>query len=304
MPELCEVIFLSMYLFKKLKKKKLKNIEVLKGRYTHQKMNGLDEIKEVLPLRVIRINSKGKFLWFELKDKNNNNWYLLNTLGLTGYWDTDMDNISNRVMFEFESDKTNERYYYVDARNFGTLEFTSDINKLNNKLEKLAPDFLKENLNYDIMRERISELLSKKRKEREIVKILMSQDKGEGLGSGLGNYLTAEILYKAKISPYRKLSSLSDDEIKNLTDSIKYITKQCYTNNKTGYMELFDENTLKKHYKKVKEEIYPNYHSDIKIKEDFDFNVYGLEKDKYGNTIKADKIIPGRTTYWVPKIQK
>lgn len=303
MPELCEVIFLSMFLYKKLKNKELNNIKVLKGRYTHQKLNGLEEIKKVFPLRITKIDSKGKFLWFEFKDKNNEKWYLLNTLGLTGYWDNDSEDVSNRIEFEFDHNRNKIIYYFVDQRNFGTLEFTKDEKILNNKLNKLAPDFLKEELNYDILKERINKL-SNKKQDKEIVKILMSQDQNEALGSGLGNYLTAEILYKAKISPYRKLNSLSESEIKNLTDSIKYLTKQCYINNKTGYMEQFDEKTLEKHYNKVKKGKYPNYHPDVKIKDDFEFNVYGLKKDPKGNTVSADKIIPGRTTYWVPNIQK
>ena len=34
--------------------------------------------------------------------------------------------------------------------------------------------------------------------------------------SGIGNYLRCEILYECKISPFRKLSELSLDEIENL----------------------------------------------------------------------------------------
>jgi len=49
-----------------------------------------------------------------------------------------------------------------------------------------------------------------------------------------------------------------------------------------------------------------NYHNDVKLKKDdiFEFKVYRQDEDPYGNEVKGDKIITGRTTYWSPIIQK
>ena len=124
--------------------------------------------------------------------------------------------------------------------------------------------------------------------------VLMDQKK---VGSGIGNYLAAEILYRAKISPHRLASSLTEEEIKDLTYWIKYMTKLCYVDNHIGYMVDLEEEANK--IDRV------NYHPSIKLKkEEFEFQVYGLKKDPLGNPVKADKgIVKGRTTYWVPKIQ-
>ena len=59
-----------------------------------------------------------------------------------------------------------------------------------------------------------------------------------------------------------------------------------------------------KHQKLIKNGKLPNYYPKVKLKEnEFDFLVYGQNEDPYGNTIKKDKIIKGRTTYWVPNVQ-
>ena len=116
-----------------------------------------------------------------------------------------------------------------------------------------------------------------------------------------GNYLVAEILYRAGISPYRSSSQLLDDDIQRLEYWIKYIVKLSYMDNHIGYMVNLEEEQSK-----IKRK---NYHPTIKLKEKtFKFLVYRQKKDHYGNPVHADKIVgpegKKRTTYWVPAIQK
>jgi len=68
-------------------------------------------------------------------------------------------------------------------------------------------------------------------------------------------------------------------------------------------MEIFKD-FKKKHNKMIKDKIINDYHPDIKIKnKEFEFKVYRQKYDEYNNKVKAEKIINGRTTYWVPKLQ-
>src|SRR5690606_16237701 len=100
------------------------------------------------------------------------------------------------------------KLYFNDVRNFGNMEITNNIEILNNKLNSLAPDFLKEDFTNNEFHQMIvsyvhvNNKLSQARMNKEIVKVLMDQN---SIGSGIGNYLVAEILFKAKISPYTKL---------------------------------------------------------------------------------------------------
>jgi formamidopyrimidine-DNA glycosylase len=207
-------------------------------------------------------------------------WYIWNTFGLTGMWSFSKPDYVKAVLI-FSNKKI---AYFSDMRNFGTFKFSNDKKALDKKILKLTPDFLKDDF----------DLSGITKYKTPVVKVLMDQTK---MGSGLGNYLTAEILYRAKISPHRKCDKLSEKDIKNLTYWIKYMTKLSYTDNHIGYMiDLEDE---AEHIPRKK------YHPEIKLKnKDFQFEVYHQKTDPHGNPVKAEKIISGRTTYWVPAVQK
>ena len=284
MPEIAEIALTAEILNKYLKNKTLNAFDFISGRYNKNDPVGYGEFVEALPLKVKKIDSRGKFMWFELYNPNNskNKWYIWNTFGLTGMWSFFEPKFSRAVL----TFKKNLVVYFSDMRNFGTIKFSQDKNALDKKLTQLSPDFLKDdNFNLGgITKYKIP-----------IVKILMDQTK---VGSGLGNYLVAEILYRAKISPHRLGSSLDKKDIENLIYWIKYVVKLSYVDNHIGYMVNLEEEANKIHKK--------NYHPDINIGDDsFEFLVYRKKIDPDGNKVRAEKINGSdRTTYWVPAVQK
>jgi formamidopyrimidine-DNA glycosylase len=278
MPEVIEVFITSNYLDDKLKNKTLTNIKILGGRYKYHKflIN--------LPVKIIRVRSIGKFIWFEL----DNDMYIMNTLGLTGMWGFTKNKYS-RIKFT----GTNFTLYYSDMRNFGTIKI-SNKKDLDKKIKKLTPSIL-ENFTD---REFYSRILDYKKKQDYIISALMNQE--SGLGSGIGNYLSAEILYRAKISPYTRIKNINRSISNKLSRAIKYIIKWIYM---TGNMRYLDEE-LDKYLIKLRKRV--KLYPEIKINtnDEFEYQVYGLKKDKYNHEIVGDKIISGRTTYWCPNIQK
>jgi formamidopyrimidine-DNA glycosylase len=295
MPEVCEVCLTAQYL-NSITGFYLTEIQVLKGRYLKKPIKGIDCIK--FPLKLTSINTKGKFMWFELS-RNDDIFYMLNTFGLTGKWSLE-EIEGSHVKFEFQGSTKSHTLYFNDVRNFGTIEFTKDIKILNKKLDKLAVDLLQTSLSNSEFRTIVDSLKNKKKK---IVVVLMSQEAKSGIGSGLGNYLVPEILYRAKLSPHRTISSLTKLDMSALNKSIKYQLRLCYMTNTTDYVSHLDK-FLKSHRKKVDDGKFPNYHSDVKIgKEIFQFNVYRRKFDDNDNPVVGEIIIPGRTTYWVPNVQ-
>jgi formamidopyrimidine-DNA glycosylase len=286
MPEIAEIALTAEILEKYLKNKMLLSFDFISGRYSKKHPIGYEEFVGVLPLKIKKINSRGKFLWFELYNPADKKdiWYIWNTFGLTGMWSLFEPQYA-RALLTFSGNNT---AYFSDMRNFGTFKFGQDKAALDKKLAELSPDFLKDD-DFD---------LGKIKKYKiPIVKILMDQKK---VGSGLGNYLVAEILYRAGISPHRLGSQLSDEDIENLKYWIKYIVKLSYVDNHIGYMVNLEEESNKLAKK--------NYHPDIKLKEKtFKFLVYRKKTDPYGNKVKVDKIVGTgdnkRSTYWVPAIQ-
>jgi len=286
MPEGPEVCITAQYLLSILNNKTIK--------YISNK-----NYKSIINYKIKDVNTKGKLLWFTLI-KNNLTYYLICHFGLTGEWSFDK-NEYNKLIILLNDDT---KLYYNDLRNFGRMLLIKDKILLDKEINKLAPDFLKTEFTNDEFIEQFKKYMNKtiKRKNMLLVKVLMDQ---KAIGSGIGNYLSSEILYNAKLSPKRTLKSLSNNDLKKLSQSIKYIMKLSYYNNPTGYMTNFDKFILK-HKKGIDNGKYPNYHQDIKLKksDQFKFNVYRRKLDNNGNKVLADKINNNRTTYWIPNIQK
>lgn len=302
MPEGPEVVIETQYLKSKLKNKTITSVKVLSGRYTHEELTGSDLFKKGHSYKITDINSKGKFIWFELKDVKTDDYiYIANTLGMTGRWEF-YNNDSARIRFRVCCDGKKKKYnlYYIDPRNFGQINFYSDHDDLQKRLDKLAPDVLKSNLSDSKVVDLIDNFISSSKKDKNIVKVLMDQN---AIVSGIGNYLVAEILYDAKLSPHNKLDKLTNTEKEKLAHSIRKVVKQSYYDNGTGYMKHYSK-FMKDHPVKVDKIIFPNYHPDIKTKKRFEFKVYNQDKDPKGNKVKRESIIKGRTFHWVPKVQK
>lgn len=281
MPEVCEVALLTQLLNLKLDGKKIRKMEVLSGRYKKNptKLKGLADFK---PCTCESINSKGKFILFSLTTQMGNPFWMMSTLGMTGMWKfTQGQNI--RIKFSGEIP-----FFYYDQRNFGTLQITFDKTLVEKKLKSLAPDALRANYDWRT-------IAKVQTYHQKLVEILMDQKK---VVSGLGNYLTAEIMYRAKLSPYRTGHSLTEEDVKRLTKAIKYITKRVYLNNYQGYMRRLDPEIMD--MKRI------DYHPEIKINgnEEYRLKIYRQKVDPKGNPVRADKILKGRSTYWVPAVQK
>jgi formamidopyrimidine-DNA glycosylase len=283
MPEICEVNLTSQILLHYLKDQTISKIKILSGRYTKTDPEGFEEFK--LPSKVIDIRTKGKFLWFEMSTG-----YILNTFGLEGMWSLEKQKHSR---FQFVT-KKGINVFFNDTRNFGTFKFCMDDEELNKKLDKLGIDVLQDTYTYKTIKNKC-ELLSSAMRKKTITEILMNQ---ELVVCGLGNYLVPEILYRAKLSPHRKINSFTINDYKILCDKIKETVKMCYKNNKTGYMEYL------KDFLDNKEIKFKKYLKDIQINEEFEFLVYRRKKDDNGNKIIADEIVKGRKLYWCPIVQK
>jgi len=310
MPEVPEVAIEVQYLKTKLIGKTITSVKILSGRYTHEKLKGIDKL--VGSYKIVDINSKGKMIWFVLKHTGSSkNLYMLNTLGMTGRWGFYKDQ-SSRIRFRICCDskmgkdtkdtKGVYNLYYTDQRNFGQLTILESKDELQIRIDRLAPDLLKGGLTDRDIMSRITSYIKKQHgKKINLVRVLMEDQ--TAIVSGIGNYLVAEILYDSRLNPHRNLSDLTPAEIKRLAHSMRKIAKQSYYDNQTGYMENY-EVFMKAHPVKVDKKIFPNYLPDIKPDTSFEFKVYRLDKDRLGNKVKKDQIIKGRTIYWVPAVQK
>jgi len=266
MPEGAEVRVISEGLAKKVGPRVCKEMTPISGRYTKKAIPGIELFENS---KVTGIGVKGKLIFWIF----NNETFLLNTLGMSGTWSSDGDHKHARVRFDFN---TGDPVFFVDTRNFGTLKLIKGKSAIISKLGTLGPDMLNEEVSF----EKFAAALDR-RQHWTIAKALMNQS----VVCGVGNYVKAETLYRAEISPHRIIGSLSTAEIESLNTCCQAVLRQAY-NDRGASIRTYrdaDGNTGNA---------------------TFQFRVYGKKHDPQGNEVIREQTDDGRTTHWVPSVQK
>lgn len=246
----------------------LEEVNIISGRYLKNPLPGLKDLNEDLPLAVQGVGVHGKFIYVILEGKSS----LWSTLGMSGMWQRDQTSHS-RVGLKFKSGKL---MYFNDVRNFGTLKYCKDPKLLVSKLESLGPDMLAEGVDNLLF---ISQM--RKSNNNNITKVMMDQS----VVSGVGNYIKAEALWLARLSPHRKVSDISDSSLKILNKAIKSVMRESFKSGGatiSSYKDFFGESG--------------NYSNK--------FMVYNQKIDPDGNEVIKEKTPDGRTTHWVPEVQR
>ena len=114
----------------------IKKITINSGRYTKKDFKKQKLLFEDLPLKIIDVKCKGKFIYFKLS----NNMYLFNTLGVADIGQLIILNIIMFLLFK----KNNKKLilHFNDVRNFGTLMYQNEKD-LDAKLKCLGVDIMK-----------------------------------------------------------------------------------------------------------------------------------------------------------------
>lgn len=267
-PEGAEVKIIGEGLAKLVSGKDLMNLTVLSGRYLKKPIDGYDTNPTLWPQRVAGVGVKGKFIYWIF----DNGMFLFNTLGMTGGWSS-AEKSHSRVRFEFD-DGTN--VYFNDTRNFGTLKFARGKKSLIDKLNTLGPDMLSENVSVDNFRDRLVT-----HADLTLAEVLMSQS----VVSGVGNYVKAESLYRAGLSPHRIVLSLKDEDYEKLCNAIKDVLLQAYQDGGASMKDYVQTDGQRG-------------------KATLQFMVYGRKTDPVGNPVIKEMTKDGRVTHWCPSVQK
>ena len=282
MPEGVEVNWMTdninKHLVKKSKLCRLQDVEIVSGRYiTHSLPKNYKDFREVLiknKLYIKLLKSKGKFVYltFEEPDESsgdgmkNSDWSVWITLGLTGDLVLEDDKKDHtRAIFT----TCDGKFYFDDSRNFGTLTFSNDPKELEKKLASLGPDILQDSGTPHLNPNKFVEIMRGINQNKLIAMALIDQKKI----SGIGNYLRADILYKAKVSPFKKLGDLSDIELKRIYKASVDVVRQSFNTQNNNGLHTYN------------------------------FKVYMQNKDPKGNPVEGNKLPDGRTIWWSPKVQ-
>lgn len=266
MPEGPECRRMALQLSERVSNRTIESIEILSGRYTKKPIENIEEFKDDFPIKFHGAGVHGKFI-FMLLDQQ---WSLWSTLGMTGSW-AEKPTKHSRIKFVLNDGDL----YYNDQRNFGTLKLAQGKGPLVKKLNSLGPDLLAEECTNDLFIERLM-----KKKTKTLAQAIMDQS----VLSGVGNYVKAESLYLAKLSPNRIVESLSHDEFVLLNQATRSVLVNSFESGGA---------TIKS---------YSDFYGESGTASDR-FVVYNKKFDPSGNPVVREKTADGRTTHWVPGIQ-
>lgn len=281
MPEGPEVKYLTDLLSKNFTNKKLTLVKPTSGRYHKTAPKNLQGLNKSLPSKITQISNHGKFIYINLQ----NGYSIWFTLGLTGTFflncagkakDERGIEVDKFCRIRLETSPPPTPFFFSDMRNFGTIAIhpPQDSHELlKKKLKTLGPDPLQATTPTQISHQRET-FINKVQKHRTKTKPIGSLLLNQNILAGVGNYIRAMALYKAKISPHRPISSLTTQDLTNLYNSIHAIETASYKKqSKTGL------------------HTYP-------------LTVYRKSHSPAGNPIKSDELPKGRHIYWDPKVQK
>jgi formamidopyrimidine-DNA glycosylase len=261
---------------KKIENSKIIKLDLIGGRFKTKPDISLSKFQEELnncqyPI-IKAINCKGKFIYWKLSDSTN----LISTLGMSGAWQFNPSKHSGvgiHLSLPFEPGiNIREIIYFNDTRHFGTIKRVTE-KELQEKLNSIGPDMLNSPPSQEDFNKKIKQ-------DKTLPEILMNQKNI----SGVGNYVKAEALFRAKLSPHRTGLSLSDNELELLKESIENVLKESYNLQGASLMTYKDANGAEGGF------------------ENF-LKVYG--KNQIDNMkILKEETLDKRTTWWCPEIQK
>lgn len=265
MPEGPEIRFVSELIKVRVLNSILQDLKILNGPYltSSSKIYSTqrDKVNFLEGLKCLDVFSKGKYMFFEFEEGK----YLAIHAGMSGSW-ADKKNKHTLFHLNFEDDDL----YFQDLRRFSKIFILMNESEFNIFLNKIGPDIF--HIDFTLFKK---QLLRMKNSPLHIA--LMNQNKI----SGIGNYLRADIMYVAKISPHRLIKNLEDNEIYTLFTACKNVVENSYSCKATTCGNY--ENTIH----------YGNYNT----------LVYGKIKTKNNESIDTFKDRNKRTVWWVPSIQ-
>lgn len=301
MPEIIEIKTYTDFIYKNINNKNLLDIKIKNGRYKkHGPFLNYDKLIHLLPLKIINVNSKGKFMYICLE----NNIYICITLGLSGGWFFKKNNSNEMIhglsKMKYDKDIVNKYIenslkhinveflcssgilYFYDQLSFGSISIIETEAKLNKKLSTIGVDIMDENTSFKIFKENICET---KNLNNEIGNVIVNQK----IISGVGNYLRADSLWLSKISPFRKVKNIDENELKKLYHNIRLLIWGSYDYNKGIKLKIINKTD--------------------KLPTDYDraFFIYNEKTDIYDNEVIKELLYEGsqkRYIYWVKNYQE
>ena len=224
--------------------------------------------------RVISVDRRAKYLLIRLEG----GLVMLSHLGMSGRYRIYNDTppaLEPHDHLELVTDK-GVVIRYNDPRRFGILDlFAEDQVATHKLLASLGPEPLSNAFDGKTLAENLGE-------KRSAIKVAILDQR---VVSGVGNIYASEILFDAKISPFRKGSSLKKYHIDTIVKSTRKILRRAIKHGGSSINDYVSpDGTL------------GNFQNS--------FKVYGKEGHRINGFVIKKEVLYGRSTFFCPKIQK
>lgn len=238
------------------------------GRFEKQPIARLEELHEK---KVNGVRCKGKVIVLDFEGGVS----AISTLGMTGVWTrAATPHTALTLWCELPPARGILPVYYVDQRRFGNFNVVND-REATSKLDDLGWDALADPKAYGKTRIR-----SMKYAKWKVADVLLKQD----VFAGVGNYIRAEAMYRARVNPDMILLNMPDSVWYPLCEAVADVMRESYSRGGATLENFYD--------------------GDGKRGDQVDFlEVYGKTHDSHGNPVERLKDKTGRTVWWVPGVQ-
>lgn len=274
MPEVVEVYYMAKQVDEKFNSLSLTDLVFDKppGKKTYNcSYETLDQLKKLLPLKLLKSRSHGKKIILELEKEV----YIVISPLMFGSIIFDSEEAKEHCHEHFIFEQKIQ-FHVHDRMHEALINTYFTKQTFETKMKEIGPDFI----NHQITLEDFSAKIKNKRiKTQDLAKFLLDPKRI----SGIGNYLKAEILYDAELYPGKLISELKDPEIERLYNSCKKIIQLAFQG----------KGLTIKDYKTPNNEVGT-----------YQTKVYKKDLDLLGNKVEKAKFKDGRTTHYVPAIQK
>ncbi len=269
MPELPEVQT-TVYGLQSLVNYQITNIFIYSTKLRYKVPNNISNL--LRNNKILKIYRIGKYIVFDLC----NDYSFIIHLGMSGRLRIfNRNRLVKKKHDHFIIETKKFTLVYNDPRKFGFIDISNTKNILEKKyIQILGIDALNSKLNGNYLFNKINNSIV------PIKQLLLNQS----ILTGIGNIYACEILFDAKISPFKKGCNISLVESKKLILSIRKILKKA----------IMSGGSTLKDYKSTDGTI-GNFQKN--------FKVYNKEGKKVKGKVILRKVQYGRSTFYCPEIQ-
>jgi DNA-formamidopyrimidine glycosylase len=218
-------------------------------------------------------------MWWQFLVENRD-VYMMCTHGMSAQWAPGSASDNKHAGFFFCFNDLAYQSFplsFVDPRHFGTIKFVFDRHEIGRKLKTLGFDPLQEDLDRSKVKDKIN---SKKSWAASPICELLNDQR---IFAGVGNYIRAEALWRARVDPWMVASKLDIETVGRLCDEITNVMRESLASQGATIH---------------------TYATPTGDKGTFKMRVYGRDTDEDGNTVSTGKDSAGRTVHWAPARQR